>query len=419
MTSGKILVAQGGGPTAVINESLVGVVLAARRLRPLERVYGARHGVRGILNEDFLDLTEETSDNLEAVAATPSSALGSTRDKPDEPYCKEIFKVLRAHQIGHFFYIGGNDSSDTVRIVSLEAHKAGYPLRCIHIPKTIDNDLVGSDHTPGYPSAARFVAQAFIGANLDNAALPGVYVGVVMGRHAGFLTAAAALARKFDGDGPHLIYLPERVFSLECFLADVKAVHARLGRCVIAVSEGIHDCAGQPIASVLAAGSQTKAGEHDQVERDQVERDPHGNVQLSGTGALADLLCDAIKSHLGIKRVRGDTFGYLQRSFAGCVSDVDRREAREVGEKALQYALWGERDGSVAILRSADYAVDHALLALDAVAGKTRVMDDAFIAASGNDVTPAFHSYLRPLLGAGMPDPARLRAAAVAKILSK
>ena len=414
MTSGKILVAQGGGPTAVINQSLVGVALEARRLRPLERVYGARHGVRGILEEDFLDLTEETSHNLEAVAATPSSALGSTRDKPDVPYCKEIFKVLRAHQIGHFFYIGGNDSSDTVRIVSLEAHKAGYPLRCIHIPKTIDNDLVGSDHTPGYPSAARFVAQAFIGANLDNAALPGVYVGVVMGRHAGFLTAAAALARKFDGDGPHLIYLPERVFSIDRFLADVKAMHQRHGRCVIAVSEGIHDANGQPIASVLAASGQSKT-----IEYDQVERDPHGNVQLSGTGELADLLCDAIKNRLGIKRVRGDTFGYLQRSFSGCVSDVDQREAREVGEKAVQFALWGERDGSVAIQRSADYAVDHLLLELDAVAGKTRVMEDHFIAASGNDVTAAFHSYLRPLLGSGMPDPARLRAGAVAKILAK
>src|SRR5471032_1633268 len=181
MSSGKILVAQGGGPTAVINQSLAGIT----------RVYGALHGVRGIVDEDFVDLSQETSANLELVAATPSSALGSTRDKPDIPYCQEIFKVLQAHQIGHFFYIGGNDSSDTVRIVSEEAAKAGYPLRCVHIPKTIDNDLVGSDHTPGFPSAARFVAQAFAGANLDNAALPGVYVGVVMGRHAGFLTAAA------------------------------------------------------------------------------------------------------------------------------------------------------------------------------------------------------------------------------------
>ena len=241
MTPKKILVAQGGGPTAVINQSLAGVVLEARKFADVSRVYGAHHGVRGIVNEDLLDLTQETTHNLEMVANTPSSALGSTRDKPDAKYCHEIFKVLQAHEIGAFFYIGGNDSSDTVRIVSEEAAKANYPLRCIHIPKTIDNDLVGNDHTPGFPSAARFVAQAFTGANLDNAALPGVYVGVVMGRHAGFLTAASALGKKFPDDGPHLIYVPERVFDIDKFLADVKATYDRLGRCVIAVSEGIHD----------------------------------------------------------------------------------------------------------------------------------------------------------------------------------
>ncbi|MES2018629.1 MAG: 6-phosphofructokinase [Pseudomonadota bacterium] len=404
MSSGKILVAQGGGPTAVINQSLVGVVLEARRFRNVTRIYGAMHGVRGIVNEEFIDLTQETSHNLELVGATPSSALGSTRDKPDMAYCHKIFEVLRAHEIEHFFYIGGNDSSDTVRIVSLEAQKAGYPLRCIHIPKTIDNDLVGNDHTPGFPSAARFVAQAFAGANLDNAALPGVYVGVVMGRHAGFLTAAAALGKKFPDDGPHLIYLPERTFVLENFLADVKRTYEKYGRCVIAVSEGIHDADGNAIASLLSA---------------EVERDAHGNVQLSGTGALADLLCDEIKSKLGIKRVRGDTFGYLQRSFIGCVSDVDQREAREVGEKAVQFAMWGERDGSVAIKRTGFYSVDYELMALEDVAGKTRVMEDEFISACGTDVTDAFRMYLRPLLGSGMPDAYRLRPAPVAKILNK
>lgn len=400
MASGKILVAQGGGPTAVINQSMVGVVLEARRHHQVEHVYGARHGVKGIVNEDFVDLSQETSSNLELVAATPSSALGSTRDKPDAQYCVEIFKILRLHDIGLFFYIGGNDSSDTVRIVSLEARKDGYPLRCVHIPKTIDNDLVQNDHTPGFPSAARFVAQAFAGINLDNAALPGVYVGVVMGRHAGFLTAASAMAKKYPDDGPHLIYLPERTFSLEQFLADVKATYARYGRCVVAVSEGIHDAAGTPILSLMAK---------------QLEHDAHGNVQLSGTGALADLLCEEIKSKLGIKRVRGDTFGYLQRSFLGCVSDVDQREAREVGEKAVQFALWGNSDGSVAIQRSGAYAVDYKLLALDAVAGKTRVMEDEFISSSGTDVTDAFRLYLRPLLGSGMPEAFRLRGAPVAK----
>jgi 6-phosphofructokinase len=404
MSSGKILVAQGGGPTAVINQSMVGIALEARRFHGIERVYGARHGVRGIVDEDLVDLSQETSHNLELVAATPSSALGSTRDKPDLKYCQEIFKVLQAHEIGHFFYIGGNDSSDTVRIVSLEAQKAGYPLRCIHVPKTIDNDLVGSDHTPGFPSAARFVAQAFAGANLDNAALPGIYVGVVMGRHAGFLTAASALGKKFPDDGPHLIYLPERTFVLERFLADVKAAYERYGRCVIAVSEGIHDATGKPIAALLAK---------------DLEHDAHGNVQLSGTGALADLLCEEIKSKLKIKRVRGDTFGYLQRSFIGCVSDVDQREAREVGEKAVQFGMWGVENGSVAIRRTGFYSVDYDLLPLDAVAGKTRVMEDEFIDAEGTGITDAFRLYLRPLLGSGMPDAFRLRTSPVAKRLDR
>jgi 6-phosphofructokinase 1 len=402
MSDIKVLVAQGGGPTAVINQSMVGVVLEARRQAGVSRVYGARHGVRGIVDEDFVDLTQETSHNLELVAGTPGSALGSTRDKPDLAYCRDIFRVLRAHGIGHFYYIGGNDSADTVRIVSEQASQAGYPLRCVHVPKTIDNDLVGNDHTPGFPSAARYVAQAFAGANLDNAALPGVYVAVVMGRHAGFLTAASALGRKFDDDGPHLIYLPERVFSVEAFLADVRAVHARLGRCIVAVSEGIHDASGVPIAAQLA--------------RD-VERDAHGNVQLSGSGALADLLCDQVRARLGLKRVRGDTLGYVQRSFLGCVSDVDQREAREVGEKAVQYGFWSGRDGSVAIRRSGHYAVDYALQPLADVAGRTRVMDEAFIAPSGTDVTDAFRLYLRPLLGSGMPDAYRLRPNPVPKVL--
>jgi 6-phosphofructokinase 1 len=395
----KILVAQGGGPTAVINQSLVGVALEARRFPEFTHVYGARHGVRGIIDEDLVDLGQETSANLEAVAATPAAALGSTRDKPDVKYCQEIFKVLKAHAIDTFLYIGGNDSSDTVRIVAEEAKKGDHDLRAIHIPKTIDNDLVGFDHTPGFPSAARFVVQAFMGANLDNYALPGVYCAIVMGRHAGFLTAASALARKYPDDGPHLIYVPERTFVVDKFLAEVKAIYEKHGRCVIAASEGIHDERGEAIITKLAGA---------------VEKDAHGNVQLSGTGALADLLCEEIKTKLGIKRVRGDTFGYLQRSFVGCVSDVDSKEAREVGEKAVQYAMTAGRNGSVAIRRVGDYAVDYPLIALETVAGKTRVMEDALLSASGADVTPAFHDYLRPLLGANLPSVARLRAGKVA-----
>ncbi len=406
MLKGKALVAQGGGPTAVINQSMVGAVLESRKFLNVDLIYGALHGVRGIVDEDFLDLTRETTHNLEMVAQTPSSALGSTRDKPDLKYCQEIFKVLRAHGVAYFFYIGGNDSSDTVRIVSEEAQKAGYPLRTIHIPKTIDNDLVLNDHTPGFPSAARFVAQAFTGANLDNWALPGVYLAVVMGRHSGFLTAASALGKKFPDDGPHLIYLPERSFDVERFLVDVKDTFDRFGRCVIAVSEGIHDAEGVPIATKLAK---------------EQEHDAHGNVQLSGTSSLADLLTGAIRARLNIKRVRGDTLGYLQRSFIGCVSDVDQREAREVGEKAVQYAMWGDNDGSVTIQRSGFYSVDYKLVRLSDVAGKTRTMPDEFIAPSGTDITDAFRMYLRPLLGSGMPDAYHLRSKStgVPKILNK
>ena len=404
MRSGKLVIAVGGGPTAVINQSLAGAVLEARLFPQIERIYGARYGVRGIVNEDFVDLSAESRANLEAIAATPSSALGSTRDKPDLAYCRNIFASLKAHGASWFLYIGGNDTADTVRIVSEEAAKEGYDLRSIHIPKTIDNDLMENDHTPGFPSAARFVAQAFMGADLDNRSLPGVYVAVVMGRHAGFLTAASAAARTVEGDGPHLIYLPERIFDEAKFLSEVKSVHDRLGRCVIALSEGIRDTDGTPLSVKLA---QT------------VEKDAHGNVQLSGTGALADLLCEEIKSTLGIMRVRGDTFGYLQRSFAGCASDVDRREAREVGEFAVKQAIWGTGDGSVVIRRIGDYAFDCALVKLAKVGGKTKVMPDAFIAPSGSDVTAAFQAYLRPLLGSDLPQPARLRGGTIAKVLKR
>jgi 6-phosphofructokinase 1 len=407
MTKSKVLIAQGGGPTAVINESLAGAVLTAREFEDTEAVYGAFHGVSGIVNEDFIDLTGESAENLENVAKTPCSALGSTRDKPDQKYCQDIFKVLKAHGIGTFFYIGGNDSSDTLRILASEAVTADYSLRCIHIPKTIDNDLTINDHTPGYPSAAKFVASAFAGVNQDNRALKGVYVGVVMGRHAGFLTAAAALGRKYDDDGPHLIYPPERDFSMDGLIADVQAAYDKYGRCVIAVSEGIHDDSGELIATKLAK---------------DVEKDAHGNVQLSGTGALADLLCDAIREGTGQKRVRGDTFGYLQRSFLGCVSDVDQLEARAVGVAAANFAHEGDKDGTVTIHRTAtgaSYAAEYKLSRLEDVAGKTKVMADEFIAANCHDITDAFIDYLKPLLGSDMGETYRLKAERVAKIIKK
>ncbi|MDO5022859.1 MAG: 6-phosphofructokinase [Eubacteriales bacterium] len=391
---GKVVVAQGGGPTAVINQSLVGVVLESRKFPQITKVYGAVNGVNGIINERFLDLTQETTNNLERVAVTPSSALGSTRDKPDAKYCEEIFEVFRMHNVRYFFYIGGNDSADTVRIVNEQAEKSHYEFRAIHIPKTIDNDLVLNDHTPGFPSAARFVAQSFIGLNLDNRALPGVHIGVVMGRHAGFLTAASAVAQKYPDDGPHLVYLPERPFTMEKFLDDVDNVYKRLGRCVVAVSEGIQDEKGTPILTKFK----------------DLGCDAHGNVQLSGTGALGELLVQQVKNKLQVSRVRSDTLGYLQRSFMGCVSDVDQREAREVGEKSAQFAIWHDTDGSITINRTGYYSVDYQIQPLDKIAAKTKLMPDEFINAQGNNVTPDFKYYLQPLLGSSMIEASRLRA---------
>lgn len=401
---GKALIAQGGGPTAVINQSMAGIIAEARKHGQITAIYGALRGVEGIINEDFIDLTQETSFNLDQVAQTPSSALLSTRVKPDAKYCKEIFKVLKAHNIRYFFYIGGNDSSDTVHIVSEEAKLDNYEFRAIHVPKTIDNDLVINDHTPGFSSAARFVTQAFSGINLDMNALSGVYMGIIMGRNAGFLTASAAGAQIFPEDGPHLIYLPERPFIMEQFISDVKKVYEQYGVCVVAVSEGIKDASGTPIILSLLKN---------------IEKDAHGNITMSGTGALGDLLTDAVKKGLGISRVRSDTFGYIQRCFPGCVSDVDQREAREVGEKAVQFALSLSCNGSVTIHRVGDYAVEYKLTPLAEVAGKTKYMPDDFINAAGNHVTDAFKHYLRPLLGANLPPVARLRGSKIPKILNK
>jgi len=294
--TGNMLIAQSGGPTMVINQSLAGAVLEARKHKCIKTVLGAVHGIQGILDEHFIDLGKETRQTIEAVAVTPSAALGTVRKKPTAADCQAIFQVLSRNDIAYFFYIGGNDSAETVHIINEEARKAAYPLRCFHIPKTIDNDLRENDHTPGFGSAARFVACAFMGDDLDNRALGGVKINIVMGRHAGFLTAAAALARTAPDDGPHLIYLPERPFSLDRFAADVQAVYDKLGRCVVAGSEGIADENGKAIAAAFSK-----------------EVDSHGNAQLSGTGALGDFLAAELKARTAIKRVRADTFGYLQR----------------------------------------------------------------------------------------------------------
>ena len=399
---GKAVIAMGGGPTAVINQSLVGAVLQARQYPNITRLYGAFRGVEGLVAEELINLSEATTKNLEMVARTPGAAICSTRVKPDEEFCGRIFDVCKAHDVHYFFYIGGNDSAETCRIVNKFATEESYELRVTHVPKTIDNDLKVTDHCPGYGSAAKFVAQSFAGVNLDNRSLPGVYIGIVMGRNAGFLTAASVFARKYEDDGPHLIYLPERAFDFDEFLGSVDRVYSKYGRVVVAVSEGVQLSDHTPVVAGLVK---------------EVEKDSHGNIQLSGTTSLGDALMNLVKDRLKIKRVRSDTFGYLQRSFLGCVSEVDATEAREVGERAVQIAALHRVGGSITIERTGDYSVKYNVTALEEVAKYTKSMPDSFIEGV-NDVSIDFKNYARPLLG-DFPVYERLFAPNVPKVLGK
>ena len=392
---GNAVIGQSGGPTSVINQSLVGVIQEVQKAEHIDQLFGAKHGVRGIINDELVPLRGTPNELLERIARTPAAALGSTRDKPDQAYCERIFRQFAKNNVRYFFYIGGNDSADTARIVSELAKKEGYDLQVFHIPKTIDNDLRVHDHMPGFGSAAKFVACAIMGDNFDNKSLPGIKVDVIMGRHAGFLTAASVLARQHDDDGPHLIYVPEVPLTKEKLLADVDRVYSKIGRCLVAVSEGIMTPEGKPWAQLLA----------EQENEGHVERDAHGNVQLSGSGALGDAIGDLIKNQLPSKggkklRVRADTFGYLQRSFPAAVSEIDAREARLVGQMAVRYSAQTADSGSVAMRRTAGdrYAIETFLTPLSTVARETKHLDPKYI-EDGNNITDAFKEYASPLVG--------------------
>lgn len=380
---GNAVIGQSGGPTCVINESLVGAILESAKHEEIGHMYGARHGLQGLLTNDLIDLTAETPDTLERVARTPSAALGSVRKKATEEDCKELIGIFKKHDIRYFFYIGGNDTAETANIVDELARGEDYDFRVCHIPKTIDNDLRETDHCPGYGSAARFVALALMGDNLDNSALKGVKIDVIMGRHAGFLTGAAALARQSDTDGPHLIYLPEVAFEEDRFVDDVAVCLDRLGRCVIAVSEGICRPDGSP---VFASG----------------EKDSHGNVQLSGTGALGDFLSNIVKEKIpAASRVRADTLGYMQRCFPGIRSETDAKEARAAGAFAVRSMVEGSLSSGTVCIRRKEvdgrYDSEMYITDLNKVAKHTKEMPGEFISETGNDVTQAFIDYVRPL----------------------
>lgn len=372
------VIAQGGGPTAVINQTVVGAVLEARKHYPNAQVFGALHGVRGVRDGNLVPLSELSEVELRAIAATPGAALGSTRDKPDEAYCEAILKGLQNLGADAFIYIGGNDTAGTQKIL---AEASGGRIACIHAPKTIDNDLVENDHTPGFMSAAEFVAGAFLSVDLDFHALPGIYVGIVMGRHAGFLTAASAAWRMDADSAPHLVYVPERPFERERFVDDVKSVMARHGRCIVAMSEGVAGKDGRSLVEAL-------------VPPEMLERDQHGNVRLSGSD-LGQAVERMLAEDLPGQRARVDTLGYLPRGNIATINAVDALEAFEAGAFAVRLAEQGslsvalQGDGSHTVFRS---------IPLESVAGKTRHMPEGFLHPEENRLSGDALQYFERLI---------------------
>ena len=394
---GTALVAHGGGPTAVINASLVGVIEERSRHDEITALYGARYGIKGVLEEDLIDLDREDPELIELIARTPGSALGSCRYKLKEQDYERILAVFRAHNVRYFFYTGGNDSMDTTLKVARLARASGYELRAIGIPKTIDNDLAETDHCPGYGSAALFYACALRDIGADIRELPGrVSVVEVMGRNAGWLVAATALARRNADDAPHLIYLPERRLSADRFLADVEAVYRRLGYAVVAVCEGQRDERGEPFGADLIAA-------------DGFSHELAGN--------LAHVLSQLITRRLKL-RARSEKPGLLGRSSAAFVSPSDQAEARLCGREAVRAATAGISERMVTLVREAGpgYRIETGLAELERVANAERLFPQEWIHPEGNDVLPAFLEYVKPLTGEVAPRP-RLRAVPVARRL--
>jgi len=374
------VLAHGGGPTHVINATLAGVIEECRRHPEIGALYGARHGIVGVLKQEFLDLSRQDPAVVSRVACAPGSALGSCRHKVTPPEVERILAVFRAYNVRYFFYNGGNDSMDTALRVRQLAREAGYELSVIGIPKTIDNDLAETDHCPGYGSAARFVACAVRDIGEDNRALPSpVTVVEVMGRNAGWLVAAASLARREPGDAPHLIYLPERPLAAGQLLADVQRVHQRLGRAVVAVCEGQRDEKGELFGA-------------DRVSADGFQHRLAGNLGHR----LAQLITERLKI-----RARSEKPGLLGRSSAAFVSVTDRREAHLCGRAAVRAALQGATGKMITLVRQAGllYHSTIGLADLDKVANIERLFPTEWIHPDGNDVRPAFLDYAAPLAG--------------------
>ena len=379
---GNVIVAQSGGPTTAINASLVGVVKGALASDKYDKIYGALHGISGVMKEDFILMNDK---DLDLIYRTPASYLGSCRYKmPERGESKDVyekvFEVLSKMDVSAFFYIGGNDSMDTIAKLSDYGREIGSSIRFAGVPKTIDNDLIKTDHTPGYGSAAKFIATSMLEMAHDTAVyeVPAVTIVEIMGRDAGWLTAAAALARNEYTSVPQLIYLPEVTFDKAQFIEDIKSLLEKTTNIVVAVSEGIRDAEGAYISATSAAN------------------DKFGHAQLSGAGKCLELL---VKQELGIK-CRSVELNIPQRCAAHIASATDLKESMELGEKAVEYTLAGETGFMPVINRVADkpYSYNISLGDLDVIANQAKSVPREWINEKGNDIKQKLIDYMLPLI---------------------
>ncbi len=364
--TGACIIGQSGGPTAVINASAQGVIQTALKADCITRVLGAAHGIKGVLEDKLYDMSQEDPAELDLLQYTPSSALGSCRYKLADPDVddtdyKRILEIFEKYNVRYFFYNGGNDSMDTCNKISKYMQKVGYECRIMGVPKTIDNDLNGTDHCPGFASAAKYIATSWI-----------------MGRHAGWLAGSAALA-SLTGCGPDLVYLPETDFDMDKFLADVKAVYEKTGKCMVAVSEGIHYADGTFVSEAKTSAT-----------------DGFGHAQLGG---LAAHLADTVKQATGAK-VRGIELSLLQRCGAHLASKTDVKEAWQAGAAAVNAAVEGVTDKMVAFkcTREGGYTCETSLEPLDIVANFEKKVPRKWINEAGNGVKQEFIDYVLPLI---------------------
>jgi len=386
---GNGIVAQSGGPTAVINASACGVVQECLRHREIEGIYGAINGVLGILNEEIFDFGDESSSDIEGLKYTPAAALGSCRYKlksledSEEDYAR-IMEVFRAHTIRYFFYIGGNDSMDTADKIGLLSKRLGYDMKVMGVPKTVDNDLGFTDHCPGYGSVVKFNAAAVMEAGRDTDAIYTTDTCTIieaMGRNSGWIAGGTALARREEGDAPHLIYMPETVFSTEQFVKDCKDVLSRYGRIFIVAGEGLKDKDGNLLMAHAGAFA----------------RDAFGHIQLGG---VADILRAIVEKEVRVK-ARHNKLGTCQREAMHFASKTDRDEAYLCGQMAVKHAVEEDVTGKmVSLVRESDdpYRCSTGLVDLAEVANAEKPVPREWINEAGNFVTEEFIRYVAPLI---------------------